>query len=332
MRRLYSYKYLILIILTVASVTAQAELPVLRIQDYPGMVSPLPRIAIQKGYCTKHGIQCKLVTLPSAPLGIQTLVAGDIDVSATPPSVAIQSVAHGLKVKIVEQAGSKSVFMLVLGKDLMNSGAGDKRNYKAVMHALKGKKVGVTARGAAPEFQMKTMLADAGMQANDVSFVAVGGAPTAYPALISGRIDALMGFTPIGGFCDVLKTCKISILLAADQGPKELDGLASGYFMMRRDYTSKHPEIVKAFVAAMQDSARFIKNPSNLDELFKITKMYYQIKVPQGDDILRSALKRFQPYFGGGTSGTDRHALKKAADYLYSTKQIEQPIDIKKLL
>ncbi|MEG0555677.1 MAG: ABC transporter substrate-binding protein, partial [Comamonas sp.] len=73
--------------------TAQVQIPNLRIQDYPGLIGTLTRVAVEKGYCTKNGVQCTLTTIPAAPLGLQTLMAGGIEVALSPSEVAIQSAA-----------------------------------------------------------------------------------------------------------------------------------------------------------------------------------------------------------------------------------------------
>jgi NitT/TauT family transport system substrate-binding protein len=78
--------------------TVWAQMETLRIQDYPGLGNILVRVAAANGYCEKHGIKCELKSIPAAPLGIQTLLAGDIDVAYGPAEVVIQAVnkgAHG---------------------------------------------------------------------------------------------------------------------------------------------------------------------------------------------------------------------------------------------
>ncbi|MGJ7524018.1 hypothetical protein ACSFA0_26380 [Variovorax sp. LT1P1] len=61
----------------------QAETTTLRIQDYPGFGNFLVRVANANGLCEKNGIKCTLRTIPQAPLGMQTLLSGDLDVALT---------------------------------------------------------------------------------------------------------------------------------------------------------------------------------------------------------------------------------------------------------
>jgi NitT/TauT family transport system substrate-binding protein len=75
--------------------TVMAQVETLRIQDYPGLGNVMVRVAAANGYCEKNGIKCELKTIPAAPLGIQTLLAGDIDVAFGPAEVVIQAANRG---------------------------------------------------------------------------------------------------------------------------------------------------------------------------------------------------------------------------------------------
>lgn len=296
-----------------------------RIQDYPGTVGTLGRVAIEKGYCQDHGLRCTLTTIPSAPLGVQTLMAGGLDVAAISTEVAVQSAVQGADLKLVVTAFSDNPFMLIFGQALMDHAD---EEYPDLMHNLKRRKVGVTARGAAPEFQFKTMLNDAGMKASDVTYVAVGAPNTAYPALLNKQIDAAISFIPIDGFCDVLKTCRVVLTPAKGEGPDELVALngGGGLYAMRKQYLQENPEIEEKFVAAMQAASDFASNPDNLDELLSITEKYYQLGLPEGHDILRSSVARFQSAFG--KVEVDKAAIEAAAQYMLKTGQLTKAVDV----
>lgn len=314
--------------ITLATCTAaQAQAPTIRIQDYPGIIGTLARVAVEKGYCAKNGIQCTLTTIPAAPLGVQTLMAGGIEVALAPSEVAIQSVARGADLKIVGGTFNVNPFMLIVGPGLLASAD---KGYPAIMQDLKGKKIGVTSRGAGPEFQIKTMLRSAGLKEDDVTFVAVGSPNTGYPALLNKQVDAVMSFVPFDGFCDVLKTCRISVFPAKGEGPKVLTDLngAGGLYVMRRDYTEKSPVAVAAFVKALHEAERFTADPANGAELLQITLKHYRIDMPKGDEILKSSLERFRPNM---VVAVKKEAVQAAADYLQQTGQLEKTFDAARL-
>lgn len=313
--------------LLAASAVAHADVTTLRIQDYPGIIGTLARVAIAKGYCTKHGVNCVTQVIPSAPLGIQTLLSGSIDVALSSVEVAIQSAAKGSDIKIIGGSFNANPFMLIVGPGLL--GIADK-GYPAIMHDLKDKKIGVTARGAAPEFQVKSMLLGAGMQPDDVTFVAVGSPNTGYPALVNKQVDAVMSFVPFDGFCDVLKTCRIAVLPAKGQGPKVLTDLngAGGLYLVTREFAKKNPATVEGFVEALRDAGRFVADPANFDELMQITHKFYRLDMPKGDEILKSSMERFRPYM---VVDVKKEALQAATDYLHQTSQLDKLFDANRL-
>ena len=81
--------------------SAMAQTQTLRIQDYPGLGNMIVRVAAANGYCEKNGLKCELKTIPAGPLGIQTLMAGDIDVAFGPSEVVIQAANKGADLKII---------------------------------------------------------------------------------------------------------------------------------------------------------------------------------------------------------------------------------------
>ena len=95
--------------------TVWAQMETLRIQDYPGLGNILVRVAAANGYCEKNGIKCELKSIPAAPLGIQTLLAGDIDVAYGPAEVVIQAVNKGADLKIIGSGSRSNIFYLMAG-------------------------------------------------------------------------------------------------------------------------------------------------------------------------------------------------------------------------
>ena len=141
----------------------------------------------------------------------------------------------------------------------------------------KFEKIGVTARGAATETFMSWMLIKAGMQPDDVTFVAVGGPNTAYGALVSKQVDATMIFEPTGAICDVLKTCKRIYTAASDKEPAELYALNGGgsNLVFTQEYIDRNPNVIEAVIKAVKDADAFINAPANFEEVVKIAESFF---------------------------------------------------------
>jgi len=310
-----------------ANVTAQTE--TLRIQDYPGLGNVMVRVAAANGYCDKYGIKCELKTIPAAPLGIQTLLAGDIDIAFGPAEVVIQAANKGADLKIIGNAARDNVFFLMAGAHIETPNAA--KGYPAVMADLKGKKIGVTARGSGAEFQLLDLLKGAGLSGNDVTIVPVGAPNTALPAIANKQVDALMLFAPMDGFCVAMKVCRVIVDPRKGEGPKELTQLngASGPMTVRGDFAQKKGPTLDAFAKAMRESEAFIQNPANFNAVLKVINDTFKIEGPAGAAAIEASLRNS---IGGSRFALDAKALQASADYLSNTQQIDKTFDTSKIL
>ena len=308
---------------------ARAENNTLRIQDYPGIGNFLVRVANANGYCEKHGIKCDLRLIPQAPLGLQTLLAGDIDVAFGPPEVLVQAVNKGADLRVVGSGARAPTFFLMAASGLETPNAS--KGYPAVMHDFKGKKIGVTARGSAAEFQLKTLLQGAGMKPDDVTIVAVGAPNTAFPAIKNKQIDGLMLFSPMDGFCVVTKACRIVVDPRKGEGPPELVAVygAANVQTGTADFAAANPKTIEAYGAAMLDAEAFVGKPENYPANLKIAHDTFKINAPGGDEILDVALKNAARSL---KFTVDPKAFQNAANYMKTTGQIDKTIDTSKLL
>jgi len=312
-----------------AAASAQGKGETVKIQDYPGIGNLLYRVALSKGFCDKHGIKCQLQVIPSAPLGAQALLARSIDVAVVGPETQILAMLKGAKLVALASVAVSNPFEIVVRNEPGVPEAGV--DYRAMMIGLKGRKIGVPARGAIAELQFGQLAARAGLKPEDFTFVAVGGPNTGYGALVSKQVDALMTFEPAGSMCEVLKTCRTLFRAARAKEPVEVAGTngASVIAVMTRDAVGKAPHVADALIAAAQDAEAFVQDPKNFDELLAIAQGYFKFDMPRGDEVMATSLKYAIPSYRTAIS---RSALKQIADNMLATKQIEAPFDTTTLL
>lgn len=311
--------------------TVWAQMETLRIQDYPGLGNILVRVAAANGYCEKHGIKCELKSIPAAPLGIQTLLAGDIDVAYGPAEVVIQAVNKGADLKIIGSGSRSNIFYLMAGAHTETPNAA--KGYPAVMADLKGKKIGVTARGSGAEFQLIDLLKGAGLSGSDVTIVPVGSPNTALPAIANKQIDALMLFSPMDGFCVAMKVCRVIVDPRQGEGPKEITQLngAAAPMTVRGDVAQKKSAALDAFAKAMRESEAFIQNPANFGAVLKVINDTFKIEGPAGAMAVETSLRN--AISGSGLAfSLDPKALQAAAEYLHKTAQIDKTVDTSRIL
>jgi NitT/TauT family transport system substrate-binding protein len=301
----------------------------LRIQDYPGLGNFLVRVANANNLCEKHGIKCELRTIPQAPLGMQSLLAGDIEVAFAPPEVLIQAVNKGADVKVLGSGAREPVFFLMAASGLNTPNAA--KGYPAVMQDFKGRKIGVTARGSGAEFQLVEMLKGAGMKADDVTIVAVGAPNTAFPAISRGQIDGLVLFTPMDGFCEVSKACRVVVDPRQGAGPADIvkTSGAGVVLVARSDFRAKNEASLTALERALREAEKLAQDPANFAAMFKIAEATFKINAPGGDKVLEVSLKNNLKSF---KFDVEPKALQHIAEYMHRGGQIDKLVDTSRLL
>ena len=311
------------------SASALAQTETLRIQDYPGLGNMIVRVAAANGYCEKNGLKCELKTIPSGPLGIQTLMAGDIDIAFGPAEVVIQAANKGADLKIIGNAARDNIFFLMAGAHTETPNAA--KGYPALMADLKGKKIGVTARGSGAEFQLLDMLKGAGLTSNDVTIVPVGAPNTALPAIANKQVDAVMLFAPMDGFCAAMKVCRVIVDPRKGEGPDAITKLngASGPMTVRGEFAQKKGATLDAFAKAMREAEAFAQNPANFAAVLKVINDTFKIEGPAGAAAIEASLRNS---ISGVRFSLDTKALQHAADYLHNTQQIDKKFDTSKVL
>jgi NitT/TauT family transport system substrate-binding protein len=311
-----------------AAGAASAQTP-LRIQDYPGLGNFLVRVANANGYCEKHGVKCELRPIPTAPLGVQTLMSGELEVAFPPPEVAIQAVNKGADLKVIASGARAPVFFMMAAAGLETPNAA--KGYPSVMQDFKGKKIGVTARGSGAEIQLVEMLKEAGLKSDDVTIVAVGAPNTAFPAIANKQIDGLVLFTPMDGFCEVSMACRVVVDPRKGEGPKDILQTtgAAVVQLVRADFAAKNGAALDGYVKALREAEAFAQNPANFASLLKIAQDTFKITAPGGDKVLEISLRNSMPSF---RVDADPKALQHIANYMHGNGQIDKVVDTSKML
>jgi NitT/TauT family transport system substrate-binding protein len=284
---------------------SQGKGETVKIQDYPG-------------------VKCQLQMIPSGPLGAQALLAKSIDVGFFPPEIQMNAMAKGAKLKAIASGATLNVFQIVVGNDVAVPNAA--KGYPAFMADLKGKKIGVPARGSGGELQFMILANKAGMKAEDFTFVAVGAPNTSFGALTSKQIDASMTFEPSASMCDVLKACKTIFRALEAKEPVEIAGTngASSNFVVTQETIAASAHVVDALIAAAKDAEAFLQDPKNFDEALKIAQGFFKFDMAKGDEVMSVSLKAAIPAYKTAIS---RSALKQIADNMLASKQLEAPFD-----
>lgn len=290
----------------------------IRLQVYAGgIINLIQWVMVEKGFCTSYGLKCELVAVPSAPLGIQAAVAGSLDIVVSSADVVVQAAAGGAPIQFVGGLLPAPPFALSMRSDV----AGQARSlaYPDSIRALKGMKIGVTARGSGPETQMKLLLADAKMNPDtDVIFVAVGAPAAQVAALSAKQIDGVMSFEPVPTVCESSSMCFNLVDVRKGQGSSTGKSIASVNYAASRAFIEKNPVTVDAFRQASAAAIEWAAKPENLNDVFAVVKKHFTLgDLPDAaaitDRLVRNQVTSYHWKL-------DRAGVKTTFDYFGSMK------------
>lgn len=145
-------------------------------------------IAERLGYFKEAGLNVEISDFGGGAKSLQALVGGSADVVTGAYDHTVQMQAKQQPIVAVAQLGRyPGIVLAAVNK------AGTIKSTKD----LKGKKIGVTAPGSSTNFMVNYLLAREGLKPEDVSFIGVGGGPSAVAAVKRGEIDAISNLDPV---------------------------------------------------------------------------------------------------------------------------------------
>ena len=136
-------------------------------------------VADQAGYFAQEGIATRLVFMQSGVQLMQSIIAGDTQIGMGSAPELVTAVNAGAKVHGFWGISNLMPYALISRPDIKT------------IAELRGKKIAVSARGSLSEFLASYVLKNKGIDpSKEVFYVALGGVPTRFAALLSGSADA----------------------------------------------------------------------------------------------------------------------------------------------
>jgi NitT/TauT family transport system substrate-binding protein len=135
-------------------------------------------VAHGAGYFVREGLQDDIILIPSGTQLAQVTVAGEIDIGSLNGSSAIAAALQGFDLKIIGNSGNKMVFSLFVRPE-----------FKTV-DALRGKKIGITRFGSAPDISVRYALRKYNINPDkDLTLIQLGFMATVAAGLQGGSIE-----------------------------------------------------------------------------------------------------------------------------------------------
>lgn len=204
------------------------------------------------GFGAAQGLAIETVNLRADPLLLKSLLSGQLDSYIGGPASPMVAASKGADVKIVGCGWHKQSYILWGGPTVKN------------VKDLKGKTIGVSTPGSAPDIFIRAAMATEGLSANDVNFVAAGTPPDWLKSMAAGVIDAAA--TP-DEYSVRGQAMGLKVMTTSDK--------ATPLSMQRCYYTTgatlkTHSERVVKFLAA--EMAAYSFSLKNRDETIKLAR------------------------------------------------------------
>jgi len=222
--------------------------------------------AVELGYMDQAGLRLKLVNNDTPIQGIQFIATGACNIGSITTEVAISATDKGANFKFVGSEDDRIAFVMMSRPEI--NGFDD----------LKGKTIGVTQLQESTATMIRLLLEKHGIKREDYNFIALGGTPNRYAALVRGAVSATMLSPPFD-------------YKAEGDGMKRMGNAFDAFegvgviFVVDDKWANANADALAGFLRAAAKASKFLYDPANKQKAVEILVKY--TKSPP-EDIAKS--------------------------------------------
>jgi NitT/TauT family transport system substrate-binding protein len=274
-------------------------------------------LAEQLGYFEEEGLEVTISDFAGGSKSLQALMGGSADVVTGAYDHTIQMQAKGQPITAAVVLGRFPGIVLgvVEGKAAEYQGP----------ESLKGWNVGVTAPGSSTNFMVNYLLSRHGLQPGDVSFIGVGGGPSAVAAVKRGEVDAIANLDPVITQLETAGEIKVVADTRTQAGSEQVygGGYPAAVLYTKPEFVEENPKTVQALVNAFVRTLDWLQKASPEEVAAKVPEAYFL-----GDRAAYTAsLERSKPMHSP-TGDLDMAAAENARKVLAAFDQNVKQADI----
>ena len=216
-----------------------------------GVSSDIPLfLAEKKGFFAKAGLATDMVRFDSGAKMVAPLGAGQLDAGAGATSAGLyNALQQGIAIKIVADKATNTLAYPYKGV-LVRKALIDGGQFKSLAD-MKGRKVGVTAPGAADNSVVNQALKKSGLTMKDIERVYLGFSQQVV-ALSNGGIDVAFGAEP-----DMTNAVRQKIAVVFTPNASFYPVQTSAVVLFSGDFIAKHRDVAQKFATAYLQAVRF---------------------------------------------------------------------------
>ncbi len=228
--------------------------------------------AIELGYMDAEGLSIKIINNDTPVQNLQFLATGAIDISSINTELAISAIDKGADFKFVAAEDDRVAFVLMSRPEI--NGYAD----------LRGKTLGVTQLQESTATMIRLLLEKHGVKRTEYEFIALGGSPNRFAALVRGAVAATMLSPPFDFKAQAEGMKRMGDAFEAFEG-------VGVVVAVRTDWAKANAEALIGFLRAAAKAQRYLYDPQNKQRAVDILVKYTR---SARDDMARS----YDSYYG----------------------------------
>jgi NitT/TauT family transport system substrate-binding protein len=245
-------------------------------------------IAHEAGYFREEGIDPQFSFISASTVGMQSLLAREIDVTTVTGGAALQAAANGADVAIFATNVNALISQLITAPDLTSP------------EQLRGQALGVVRFGTVSDFVARLMLRGWGLEpGRDVPIIQLGGQAETVAAMQSGGVRAV-----VVADLPALELRRLGFRLMADGADIGREYVGLGIVAVR-PYLESNPEAARRFVRGLaRGMGRFF---ADKEFSTRVIEQYTRIEDPE---VLEGSWQLHTTRYANRSLLTTREAIR----------------------
>lgn len=269
------------VILSSTPASAQKNLPTVRIGiEAPAGTNAHYYVTKQLGLFQKHGINVELISFPGGTVGLQALVAGDIQFATSDGVAGLSANLRGANLYFVAGMINTFPFSILSRPEIRTP------------QELRGKKIVISRYGSSSDTAVRAAVEKYDLKPDkDVIILQGGGQSERFAALRAGGVDAAIVSPPLNltgkrlGFNEVIDLSQSGVPYSHQQ------------IVAIKDYLDRNPDAVLRTLRALIEGLAAWKDPGKKAAVMTFIAKYLRLDSEKNKDQIEETYRYYSNTF-----------------------------------
>ncbi|MSP40103.1 MAG: ABC transporter substrate-binding protein [Deltaproteobacteria bacterium] len=281
MKRSAIFGILTMILASAVAAWAQKPLQTVRIGiESPAGTNSHYHVTKQAGLFQKYGLNLELISFPGGTVGMQSLIAGDIQFATQDGVATLTANLRGANIYFVGGMINTFPFSILSRAEIK------------VPADLRGKKIAISRYGSSSDTAVRTAVEKYGLKPDkDVFILQGGGQSERFAALKAGVIDAAIVSPPLNlagrqlGFNEVIDLSESGIPYAHQ------------LIVATKDFLDRNPDMTMRTLRALIEGLSLWKDPAKKPQVLKSIAQYLRLDPEKHQDQMEETYRYYSKTF-----------------------------------